>query len=690
MSVNIQVNVTESVSPKNVATVDRPDLNLVGNAVAKSQLTGILDEFKSDIVEIIETDFKGTLKPNQEAPTEDGSYKPEVSSEDPNPLDPNDYGTLYSNAGNLRAKEGYSTMFYKKGTVWTKSESKIPGEGIATDSEFKDKVDDKALSPEQLFNEVIGEFSFGGSVQDLVMNLPVGFNINNANAADLPGIARFTFDPNLYSEFEYFTSMDVKFITTGIVNIYVYAKTNLNTPFQTIPVNVTSLGVQNVVFPAPIDASQYLIFISAGVGYYVYSGATAARNISSGNLNTINDVLIGVIFYGTKTTESSTKKIIDQINELRELHFNFNNTLYQRSNGEIDAITTESSSSTFTIGSTGLTISSSGIGNGVIFNKQYNLSQRFIELKVKFGSDTKFYVGTQYVETNVGKAHAVIDSLAKTLSIYDLDSTSTVVASTNFAFTIVNNRDYIIRFYKLDNISKLEFIDTVTGERASTQISQNGQFDRYKFGVISSSISPIVSAISVKSILNTRPFIGFYGDSITEGNTVGNISNTPYHKDRFANLIGSKLNKPYFVSGRGAGTIDGVLARIQNELPYLRPKYAFITIGTNGGNTEAKLNQLVDFCESYNCKVILNLIPLYDNSTASKNSMIQTVVETRKLLSVKMNVATSVNADGVTKDNSLFANESGIYIHPNIAGNLKIYERSLIDIAEVYQEVGVY
>lgn len=690
MSVNIQVNVTESVSPKNVATVDRPDLNLVGNAVAKSQLTGILNEFKSDIVEIIETDFKGTLKPNQEAPTEDGSYKPEISSEDPNPLDPNDYGTLYSNAGNLRAKEGYSTMFYKKGTVWTKSESKIPGEGIATDSEFKDKVDDKALSPEQLFNKVIGEFSFSGSVQELVMNLPVGFNINNANAADLPGLARFTVDPNLYSEFEYFTSMDVKFITTGIVNIYVYAKTNLNTPFQTIPVNVTSLGVQNVVFPAPIDASQYLIFISAGVGYYVYSGATAARNISSGNLNTVNDVLIGVIFHGTKTTESSTKKIIDQINELRELNFDFNNTLYQRSNGEIDSIIAESGSSTFTIGSNGLTISSSGVGNGVIFNKQYNLGQRFIELKVKFSSNTKFYIGTQYSENNVGKAFSIIDSVAKTITIYNIDSTSAIASSTTFTFDIVNSREYVIRLYKLNDLTKVEFIDPVTGNKSVTQVSQLGQFDKYKFGFVSSTESPVISSIAVKSIITERPFIGFYGDSITEGNTVGTSANMPYYKDRFANLIGSKLNKPYYVSGRSAGTIDGVLSRIQNELPYLRPKYIFITIGTNGGNTEAKLNQLVDFCESYDCKVILNLIPLYDGSTASKNSMIQTVVDARKLLSVKMNVATSVNADGLTKDNTLFANESGVYIHPNVAGNQKIYERSLIDIAEVFQECGVY
>ncbi|SHH68677.1 Lysophospholipase L1 [Chryseobacterium oranimense] len=622
------------------------------------------------------------ISPADSTPTSVGWYKPQVSSEDP--------GTNYPNAGNLKSKSGFDTLFFFDGTNWIKAEVALPGVNNATDIEFRNKVDDKSFSPKQLFDEVIGEFTFGGTVQDLVMNLPAGFDINNANTADLPGAARFTYDPNLYSDFEYFTSMDVKFITTGTINIYVYSKTDLNTPYQTIPVNVTSVGVQNVPFSSPIDASQYLIFISAGVGYYVLTGATSARNLYAGSLGTVNDVLIGVIFRGTKTIGESTKKIIDQINELRELNFDFNNTLYQRSNGEIDSIISESGSSTFSIGSNGLTISSSGVGNGVIINKQYNLGQRFIELKVKFSSNTKFYIGTQYSENNVGKAFSIIDSVAKTITIYNIDSTSSVATTTTFTFDIIDGREYVLRLYKLNNLTKVEFIDPFTGNKSSAQVSQLGQFDKYKFGFVSSTASPVISSIAVKSIITERPFIGFYGDSITEGNTVGTSANTPYYKDRFANLIGSKLNKSYYVSGRSAGTIDGVLSRVQNELPYLRPKYVFITIGTNGGNTDAKLNQLVEFCESYDCKVILNLIPLYDSSTASKNSMIQTVVDARKLLSVKMNVATSVNADGVTKDNALFANESGVYIHPNVAGNQKIYERSLIDIAEVYQDVGIY
>lgn len=74
----------------------------------------------NEIPEMIESDFKGIISPTDLAPTSDGTYKPSVSSPDP--------GTNYPNAGNLKARDGYSTLFYKKGSVWTKSETKIPGD----------------------------------------------------------------------------------------------------------------------------------------------------------------------------------------------------------------------------------------------------------------------------------------------------------------------------------------------------------------------------------------------------------------------------------------------------------------------------------------------------------------------------------------------------------------------------------
>ncbi|AZA49748.1 SGNH/GDSL hydrolase family protein [Chryseobacterium carnipullorum] len=131
MGEQINITVTDLIPPDNLATIDAN--GKLGNAVSKNQfnlkIQNIADELDEKILQIqqqVETDFKGTLSPQDAAPSEDGSYKPTISSKDNIDVDPVNYGTLYVNAGNLRAKEGYDTMFYKKGTAWTKSENKKP------------------------------------------------------------------------------------------------------------------------------------------------------------------------------------------------------------------------------------------------------------------------------------------------------------------------------------------------------------------------------------------------------------------------------------------------------------------------------------------------------------------------------------------------------------------------------------
>lgn len=65
------------------------------------------------------------VKPEDLATTTNGTFKPIVISEDNINIDPLDYGTLYPNHGNLRAKEGYDTLFNFEDGVWKKSETKL-------------------------------------------------------------------------------------------------------------------------------------------------------------------------------------------------------------------------------------------------------------------------------------------------------------------------------------------------------------------------------------------------------------------------------------------------------------------------------------------------------------------------------------------------------------------------------------
>lgn len=52
------------------------------------------------------------------------------------------------------------------------------------------------------------------------------------------------------------------------------------------------------------------------------------------------------------------------------------------------------------------------------------------------------------------------------------------------------------------------------------------------------------------------------------------------------------------------------------ELPYLRPKYVYIQIGTNGQNTVDRLNGMIDYCLSLGRRVILNIITVHGASTS--------------------------------------------------------------------------
>lgn len=153
---NVIINITDAIPPKNIATIDKD--GLTGNTYDKVQFnqqfqnkSQEIDVKIENLQNMVESDFKGTLNPADTAPTEDGTYKPEVSSNDDKPADPNssaDWGKVYANAGNLRAKEGFDTLFYKKGTVWKKSETELP-KGINEDYSLKiSALKNGALNPE--------------------------------------------------------------------------------------------------------------------------------------------------------------------------------------------------------------------------------------------------------------------------------------------------------------------------------------------------------------------------------------------------------------------------------------------------------------------------------------------------------------------------------------------------------------
>ncbi|AZB01298.1 hypothetical protein EG359_17490 [Chryseobacterium joostei] len=92
---------------------------------------GELEKIKASVFYQIIGNVAKPISPSDPAPTTIGWYKPQITSNLDKPSDPNstaDYGEKYPNAGNLRAKSGYDTLFYFSGTNWKKTETKFPGD----------------------------------------------------------------------------------------------------------------------------------------------------------------------------------------------------------------------------------------------------------------------------------------------------------------------------------------------------------------------------------------------------------------------------------------------------------------------------------------------------------------------------------------------------------------------------------
>ena len=132
---------------------------------------------------------------------------------------------------------------------------------------------------------------------------------------------------------------------------------------------------------------------------------------------------------------------------------------------------------------------------------------------------------------------------------------------------------------------------------------------------------------------------------------------------------------------------------MKNELPYIQCDYVMVTIGTNGGNTEENLSELVRYIREQGAIPILNSIPCNESGTQIENN--QLIEQVRKKFGIngcKFDIATSLNGDGKEVDKSMMYWEDytgsygwQIYHHPNEKGGESMYKQTLIDIPEIYE-----
>jgi len=324
-------------------------------------------------------------------------------------------------------------------------------------------------------------------------------------------------------------------------------------------------------------------------------------------------------------------------------------------------------------------------------DKYYALAERMVRYRVKPSSDAVILF-----RSSLGDFNAVLDVPAKRAYLRTNPELGTSVPF------LEGDKEYDVEIYHIYNKAIVKIIKgNETAEISAVNDGQGGcnrgklqdgfsvgmQWDRYWFA-LESGTSALIKRITVRSLKDDVNML-IYGDSITQPE--GYFPAADY-KDAWTQRIITAMDGNAMSSGRGGETINGVLEFIKNELPYIKCKYVMVTIGTNGGNTEENLTELMEYIQSQGRIPILNNIPCNESGTqVACNELIAKVREKMGLKGCLFDLATSVNGDGQEVDKSMMFFEDLekelnwlVWHHPNGKGGEKMYERTLLDIPEIY------
>ncbi len=335
-----------------------------------------------------------------------------------------------------------------------------------------------------------------------------------------------------------------------------------------------------------------------------------------------------------------------------------------------------------------------GKNNIVKLDKFYALAERRVQYKVKFSADAK-----AIFRSSEGDFNAYVDVPNKRISIATNPAKEIAV---NF---LQANREYLVEVYHIYQESKLRIVDVLSGQTAEIAAVNDGQggagqgvlqpgfgvgmqWDYYCFG-LTGGTSMLVKQVVVYA-LKKKVKLLMYGDSITQPEGYFPTKDFP---QAWTQQVINRLDGDAMSSGRGGAQIDMVANYIKNELPFIEAKYVMVTIGTNGGNTEAKLIQLVDYIKSQGAIPILNNIPSNESGTqVAESQLIEQVRNKSAIKGIRFDLATSLLGDGkqVDKATMYWEDYTGsygwqIYHHPNEKGGKKMFDQTLIDMPEIYQ-----
>jgi len=460
------------------------------------------------------------------------------------------------------------------------------------------------------------------------------------------------------------------------------------------PITTTSVfQVHNIDDGFVIPAGAY-VGLSLATGsriFYVVGGAGSSMLITKGTLavaSTTNTIRFAYDFTGYESDQYKVSNKISLIESATKLNFSNKKRTLDRCvlfKDEFSALT-NFTAPTWSLVAGGVSPSAVGVANALFLNRKYHVDQRDLLLECTLASDDVLAIDCTTITMTQGLGSVRIDVAANIITIHK-GVTNVLVAQQTLPFTWIAGRRYGIYLSRDFTKTYITISDSITGVSYSinytpfsaTYIQDFLHNEAYKIYLVSGNTAGcIIHRFMVFSREN--PLAWWCGDSITQGLGISPVDAGL----TYTSLIDSKINGNLLVSAMASENIDGTILKMTTEAPFIKAKYNMFTIGTNGGNTEAKLTQLVTMGAANGSKTILNHIPAMSNGNhVAINQMIDKVCrDTGAIRGMLLDVATSTGGDPTAAQISSYFQDG---VHPNVTGYAAMAARFAIDVPFLIQ-----
>ena len=339
----------------------------------------------------------------------------------------------------------------------------------------------------------------------------------------------------------------------------------------------------------------------------------------------------------------------------------------------------------------GVKPSTAGLANLLILRKDYDLSDRKYTINFSLKSDTNLLIfnrsnPTSGILNTLNGAMIGISAITNEVLLYngnDGTNTPRPLRSPTYPYTIVPDREYQVEIdinMFLFNYT-VTIIDCLTGaptilftDTASLRI----WIDNIAFATLGGT-NAIIKSVRVSTGIDAQPELYETGDSLTMANT------SPLQAgEGFAYRIATEVGNGSCVSGRNGGETTSIIARLETEAAFLKPKYIMVTMGTNGDEATLAANLPVVYNKILEIGAIpiINRVPTGHGDSLEKNAVINAYLATKPdTLSLRLDIPTALNYDpaqGIDPAGTIDGT------HYTAARNLIMSYRARIDTPELF------